>query len=51
VRDWLKTYGWRFAIALILAAIAMAYIVHAERHARGLDYGVSGSVAAQTLAV
>lgn len=36
MKDWLKTYGWRFAIALAVAAIAMAYIVHAERKARGL---------------
>lgn len=36
MKDWLRTYGWRFAIALIVAALAMAYIVHAERKASGL---------------
>lgn len=36
MNDWLKTYGWKFAIALVIAAIALAYIVHAERKAKGL---------------
>jgi hypothetical protein len=32
----MKTYGWRFVIFIIIAAIAFAYIVRAERKASGL---------------
>lgn len=33
--DWLRTYGWKFALALIVAAVALAYLIHADRKAHG----------------
>lgn len=33
--EWLRTYGWKFLIALIVAALALAYLVHADRKAHG----------------
>lgn len=35
MNEWLRTYGWKFLLALIVAAIALAYIVHADRKAHG----------------
>jgi hypothetical protein len=35
VGDWLRTYGWKFALALIVAAVALAYLIHADRKAHG----------------
>lgn len=42
MKDWLKTYGWRFLLAFIVAALAFAYIVHAERVASGLGLVTAG---------
>ena len=36
MKDWWKRYGWRFVVFFIIAALAFAYIVHAERVASGL---------------
>jgi hypothetical protein len=35
VKEWFREYGWKFVLALIVAAIALAYIVHLERVASG----------------
>jgi hypothetical protein len=35
MKDWFRTYGWKFVLALIVVAIALAYLVHLERVASG----------------
>jgi len=35
VKDWFVTYGWKLVLALIVAALLMAYLVRLERRARG----------------
>lgn len=36
MKDWLRTYGWKFALCLLVVAAALAYIVHLERVSAGL---------------
>ncbi|UTI64923.1 hypothetical protein NBH00_01645 [Paraconexibacter antarcticus] len=33
--EWLRTYGWKFLLALLVVAAAMAYLIHADRKAHG----------------
>ena len=35
MKDWFVTYGWKLVLALIVAALLMAYLVRLERRARG----------------
>jgi hypothetical protein len=35
VNEWFRTYGWKFVLALIVAAVALAYLIHADRKAHG----------------
>lgn len=36
MKDWLRTYGWKFALALLVVAAAMWFLVHLERVSSGL---------------
>ncbi|WP_354699394.1 hypothetical protein DSM112329_05109 [Paraconexibacter sp. AEG42_29] len=35
MKEWLRTYGWKFALALLVAAAAMWWLVHLERKSAG----------------
>ncbi len=35
MKEWFRSFGWKFVLTLIVVAVALAYLVHLERVASG----------------